>query len=481
MKRAPGRHLLLACVAFALPCAAQTQAQPQAKEDEDRPQSVGTQFSSFWSEFKQVWNQGETQRFRLEYENDLFFNTDRNYTDGVRFTFKRGSDHPSKFDADENPRVPPLRFRAPRSEAERAKMREQDEYDCALPARDAAEYELGIREMREQTGNPEARESMRPYCYKSSYSVVAGHNMYTASDIRLPSSQIPAKDRPYAAWAYVGLHREIYSSDDRYWRYGIDIGCMGPCAYGRQLQTWIHEKITNSPLPNGWDSQIRNEFGAVIRFEHAWRSWRIGPSRDRVNRPDTFGEGFFGVPLAADLRPSFNFGLGNIQTYAGMGVTARVGWFRSGYDTLRLDTHPIESLARNEAQDEDVPVRSLPEVYAQANTGTKNDASLKAAAKPMRATRAPKGPPKPELFAFGRLHGDLVAYNALLQGGMFNHNNPKTASARPLIMEREFGVMGAYRELSVSLSMVIRHEWEVSGTRYGQRFGRLTVEFSTRF
>jgi hypothetical protein len=29
--------------------------------------------------------------------------------------------------------------------------------------------------------------------------------------------------------------------------------------------------------------------------------------------------------------------------------------------------------------------------------------------------------------------------------------------------------------------MVTRHEWEVSGTRYGQRFGRLTVEFSTKF
>jgi hypothetical protein len=471
----PHPALLAACLAVCtLPGAA------LADENEDRPQTLPTQFSSFWAEFKQVWNQGEYQRFRLEYENDLFFNTDRNYTDGVRFTLKRGSDHPSRFDADENPRIPPLRFRQARSEAERAKMREADEYDCALPARDAAEYEMGVREMREQTRNPDARESTRPYCYKSSYSLVAGHNMYTASDIRLAPAQIPAKDRPYAAWAYVGLHREIYSSDDRYWRYGVDIGCMGPCAYGRQLQTWIHENITNSPLPNGWDSQIHNEFGAVVRFEHAWRSWRFGPARDRVNRPDTFGERFFGVPLAADVRPSVNFGLGNIQTYAGVGVTARLGWFRSGYETLRLDTHPIESLA----QADEEPARDLPELYAQAAGATVSDTGpvmKAAAARPARATRAPKGPPKPEFFAFGRLHGDLVAYNALLQGGMFNRSSPKTADARPLIIEREFGLMGAYRELSVSVSMVTRHEWEVSGTRYGQRFGRLTVEFSTKF
>ena len=473
------RLLLLATLALLAPALA------TAQENEDRPQTLPTQFSSFLSEFGQVWSQGEYERMRIEYENDVFFNTDRNYTDGVRLSLKRGSNHPSKFDADENPRVPPLRFRVARTEAERARMREEDEYDCALPARDAAEYEQGIQEMREATKNPDARDSMRPYCYRSSYTAMIGHNMYTPSDIRLAPSQIPAKDRPYAAWAYMGFYREIYSSDDRYWRYGFDIGCMGPCAHGEQLQKWIHKNITDSPAPMGWDSQIRNEAGMVVRFEHAWRSWRFGPSRNRVNRPDTFGEGYFGVPLAMDVRPFFNFGLGNIQTYAGMGVTARVGWFRNGYETLRLDSHPIESLARADEAGQDEPLRQLPEVYAQADTkpGIRTDAApaMKAAARPVRATQAPKAPPKPELFGFGRLHSDLVAYNALLQGGMFNRSSPKTADARPLIIEWEFGVAAAYREFSVSLSQVTRHEWETSGTRYGQRFGRISLEFSTKF
>ena len=458
-----------------------------AQENEDRPQTVRTQFSSFWAEFKQVWSQAEHQRMRIEYENDLFFNTDNNYTDGVRFTLKRASDQPSKFDADENPRVPPLRFRLSRTEAERAKMREEDEYDCALPARDAAEYERGILEMRAQTRNPDARDSTHPYCYKSTYSLVMlGHNMYTPSDIRLSPAQIPDRDRPYAAWAYIGFYREIHSSDDRYWRYGLDIGCMGPCARGQQLQTWIHKNITDSPLPNGWDSQIHNEVGAVIRFEHAWRSWRFGPARDRDNRPDTFGENLFGVPLAMDLRPAVNFGLGNIQTYAGVSVTARLGWFRPGYETMRLDSTPIQSLARDEE-----PVRSLPEVYAQAQTQTGNSKTATdavqapiakaAAARPPRAAAAPKGPPKPEFFGFARLHSDLVAYNALLQGGMFNRSSPKTAGARPLIAEQEFGLLAAYREFSISVSAVRRHEWEMSGSQYGQRFGRIAVEFNTRF
>jgi len=478
----------------AVPCAALLllAAPPcAAQENEDRPQTLRTQFSGFWDEFRQVWEHGEHRRMRLEYENDLFFGTDRNYTDGVRFTLKRSSDQPSKFDADENPRVPPLRFRVARSAAEQARMREADEFDCALAARDEGEYQLGIREMRAQSGNPDARDSLRPYCYKSTYSLVMlGHNVYTASDIRLSPAQIPAQDRPYAAWAYIGFYREIHSSDDRYWRYGLDIGCMGPCAHGQQLQTWIHKNITDSPLPQGWDTQIHNEVGAVLRFEHAWRSWRFGPARDPAARPEAVGERWFGVPPALDLRPSVNVGVGNIQTYAGVGVTARLGWFRSGYETMRLDTQPIQALAQAGGLDglqEDRVAPGLAQLYAQAapppgqESATDAGRATGAQARPLRPARAPSGPPRPELFGFARMHADLVAYNALLQGGLINTSSPKTAPARPLILEREFGMAGAYREFSLSLSAVIRHEWEASGRRVGQRFGRIAVEFNTRF
>lgn len=476
--------ILLLCSAGLL--SALNASAQEAPESPERPRTVGQHVYSFWQEFNQVWSTGEYQRFRAEYENDLFYNTDRNYTDGVRFTLKHGSDHPSEFDRDENPLIPPLRFREPLPLAERNKQLEEDEYRCAQPARNAAEYALGVEEMRKQTNNPDATESTRPYCYKSAYNVVLGHNMYTPSDIRLPSSRIPPKDRPYAAWAYIGINREVYSSDERYWRYGLDIGCMGPCAHGEQLQKWIHKYITDSPGPQGWDSQIHNELGIEFRYEHAWTSWRYGPARNDTKRPIAFGENWFGVPWALDLRPSVSVGLGNIQTYAGVGATARAGWFRPTYESLRLDTHPIESLAQADDDDD----RLLPAVYAQADQAagalsaqaTAND-GMQAPKRTLRPTRTPrvKSPPKPELFAFGRLNTNLVAYNALLQGGLFNTSSPKTADARPFIAEFEIGVAAAYREFSLSFSTVRRHEWEANGTRYGQRFGRITVEFSTRF
>ena len=87
----------------------------------------------------------------------------------------------------------------------------------------------------------------------------------------------------------------------------------------------------------------------------------------------------------------------------------------------------------------------------------------------------------PEFFAFARLHGDIVAYNALLQGGLINRSSEITGAARPLQMEREFGLAGAIGEFSISLSAVGRRQWDLHGARYGQRFGRLALEFSTRF
>ena len=80
-----------------------------------------------------------------------------------------------------------------------------------------------------------------------------------------------------------------------------------------------------------------------------------------------------------------------------------------------------------------------------------------------------------------RLGGDLVLWNATLQGGLFNRASPVTGAARPFLLEREFGIAAAIGELSLSFSTVARSQWDGHGQRYGQRFGRLALEFSTRF
>ena len=77
----------------------------------------------------------------------------------------------------------------------------------------------------------------------------------------LTPEQLHPRDRPYAAWSYLGVYREIIRHSNAWMKYGFDLGILGPTAKGRQTQeplstgsrTWMPRQ------PQGWDSQIRDE------------------------------------------------------------------------------------------------------------------------------------------------------------------------------------------------------------------------------
>ena len=349
----------------------------------------GGYLETLLQDFNEVKSQSQ-RRQRFEYENDVFFKTDRNYTDGVRYSVKY---------------VGLREYRKP-----------PDADEGFLPG-----FNLDAVKSRPCTD--------RELCYRKSYTFYLGHSMYTPSDIRLTPDQIPQGDRPYAAWLYAGFYRELFASDGRYWRYGLDVGCIGPCALGERLQTFIHRNITNSPIPQGWSSQVHNEPGVVFRYEYVPGAWQ--PVR------------------YLDLTPHFQFGVGNIQIYAGAGVTLRAGWFRSSYYAQWHSNHPLEALV--------------------AADGTPSDAGW----------QLWKRKDDFDLYWFARLHGDAVGYNALQQGGMFNRTSPHVGKARPLIVEGESGVALHHGDFSVSFSLVRRNSSDVLRlwNPKSDKFGRLVLEW----
>jgi len=151
-----------------------------------------------------------------------------------------------------------------------------------------------------------------------------------------------------------------------------------------------------------------------------------------------------------DLTPHLQFGLGSIQTYAGAGVTLRLGRFRSNYITQWHSNHPLEALA--------------------AADGVKSDAGWQ-----LWNNRSDF-----DLYWFARLHGDAVAYNALQQGGMFNRSSPVIGQPRPWIVEGESGVALHYRDISFSFSLVRRNYADVLRLWNPQsdKFGRLVLEWA---
>ena len=88
--------------------------------------------------------------------------------------------------------------------------------------------------------------------------------------------------------------------------------------------------------------------------------------------------------------------------------------------------------------------------------------------------------------ALQEMFGNAGRFMAMVRGGYAPVYRPRSVTfgvAEDVagVYVQEVGVVGAYREFSLSVSAVVRHEWEVSGTRYGQRFGRIAVEFNTKF
>lgn len=131
-----------------------------------------------------------------------------------------------------------------------------------------------------------------------------GHEMYTPLDIKLPAEFVQPPDHPYAAWLYGGIFREEHLADGSSARWGIDIGCLGPCAGGEWVQTEFH-RVLNQPLPRGWSRQVRNEAGIVLYAESSPVRW---------------------APLTSvDITPVISARVGNIFTDVGTGLTVRAG------------------------------------------------------------------------------------------------------------------------------------------------------------
>lgn len=137
-----------------------------------------------------------------------------------------------------------------------------------------------------------------------SYGWHIGQALYTASDIKLPPARISANNHPYAGWLYAGVLREQTEATGKSVKLGLDLGCLGPCAGGEWTQTNLH-RILQQPLPQGWDAQLRNEWGAVLSAE-------TSPGRL--------------LPIGGvDLTPRLKARFGNIFTDAGVELTLRAG------------------------------------------------------------------------------------------------------------------------------------------------------------
>jgi len=198
--------------------------------------------------------------FNVVIENDLFAGSDRDYTNGIRFSWLSSEEH-----------APGL----VRSIAR------------ALPLANDGHKRI---------------------------SIAAGQSIFAPDDISL-RTPMPG-DHPYAGWLYgsVGI---VLDTDKTLDNVMLTLGVVGPLSYAEQSQKFIH-RIIGSPRPAGWDSQLKNEPGVVLTYERKWRGLyeiapfgvgadvtpHVGVNLGNVNTDAAVGATFrVGFDLPADYGP----------------------------------------------------------------------------------------------------------------------------------------------------------------------------------
>lgn len=153
--------------------------------------------------------------FNLVVENDFFAGEDRDYTNGVRFSW---------LSSEKN---------TPQWEQSLASI---------LPLDDDGEKRV---------------------------SIALGQNIYTPQN-KLSTTPV-AGERPYAGWLYgsVGMVSDTGKTLDNTM---LTLGIVGPLSFAEETQNAFHNVI-NDDQPKGWDSQLKNEPGIVLTYERKWKEF----------------------------------------------------------------------------------------------------------------------------------------------------------------------------------------------------------------
>ncbi len=143
-----------------------------------------------------------------------------------------------------------------------------------------------------------------------------GQDLYTPANAGNAGAQLDPSNRPFAAWLYLGVFRETVLTEGRdaqFWRFGLDIGCLGPCAHGEQSQNTVH-RVSGADQAIGWESQVRNGLGVQVNAQYA--PLRLQPTS------------------WLDVSPYVSAEAGNVFIQGGGGTVLRVGRFATPFGAM---------------------------------------------------------------------------------------------------------------------------------------------------
>jgi len=140
-----------------------------------------------------------------------------------------------------------------------------------------------------------------------------GQNMYTPEDTE--NTNLIVADRPYAGWTYgsIAFHSK---NERRLDTIELQAGMVGPLSFAEETQKTWHGLI-GVAKPLGWDNQIGNEPGLAVIYERKWRTFRI-------ENKDGLGSDAI-THLGATLGNVYTYGNCGVETRFGWHIPADFG------------------------------------------------------------------------------------------------------------------------------------------------------------
>lgn len=238
-----------------------------------------------------------------------------------------------------------------------------------------------------------------------------GQSIFTPRDteatVALPDQH------PYAGW----LHARFSSSVDSGKTLdtaAMDLGLVGPSSGAEWVQNHVHD-LMGADEANGWDHQVRDEFGFVLSYERKWRAlaeWRAGG-------------------LGVDVMPNAAVSLGNVLTQGSVGLTFRVG----------------QDLANDYG-----PPRVSPALAGAGFFAPRDRFSW---------------------YLFAGVNGRAVAYNIVLDGNAFRDGGP-SVHRKPLVAEGQAGLVLQLGRVQGAFTVVTRTD-EFRGQGKQELFGAVSL------
>ena len=166
---------------------------------------------------------------------------------------------------------------------------------------------------------------------KRNVTMTFGQQIYTPEDLN--ETNLIEDGRPYAAWLFLGLGYQT-RAEDQLDTLEVQLGIVGPGAYGQEAQDFIHD-LRGFEKFKGWDNQLRNEPGGQNSTpDSTWDPRFIGEKKWGLHAFASFDIRLVGYDIFLDgnsFKNSHSVTKESVVADAAVGIAYIVGGGRLSY------------------------------------------------------------------------------------------------------------------------------------------------------